>query len=230
MKPYEGTSLTIKSATSSRISSHLAARMKDWSRVWEGKIGYCELCCWQQKVFGLTKEVLGVKFIRRDGNWCWSLTRTKTSSLKIVWKAGAPCLLFNRWFTSRILNKSTVWVEKSFHRRFMCRMRQFFRVIWRWFAPVKCGNITSGFWKFCDGHEINIVWFTESVDKQNSGMWLSSCYQVTVPSIKKNASQAFSLGDFVLESLFCAQILWLLNLFSADTCLWDLMVWLTKRL
>ena len=173
------------SATSSRTSSHLATRMKDWSRVWERKIGYWELCCWKQKVFGLTKEVLGVKFIRRDGNWCWSLTRPKTSSSKIVCEAGAPCLLFNRWFISRILNKSTVWVEKSFHRRLMCRMRQFFRVIWRWFARVKCGNITSGFWKFCGCHEINIVWFIESVDKQNSGMWLSSCYQVTVPSIKK---------------------------------------------
>ena len=186
MKPYEGTSLTIKSATSSRTSSHLATRMKDWSRVWEGKIGYCELCCWQQNVFGLTKEVLGVQFIRRDGNWCWSLTRPKTSSSKIVWKAGAPCLLFNRWFTSRILNKSTVWVEKSFHRRFMCRMRQFFRVIWRVILPVLNVEILRVvFWKFCDCHEINIVWFTESVDKQNSAMWLSSCYQITVPSIKK---------------------------------------------
>ena len=29
IKPYEGTSLTIKSATSFRISSHLATRMKD---------------------------------------------------------------------------------------------------------------------------------------------------------------------------------------------------------
>ena len=27
---------------------------------------------------------------------------------KIVWKVGAVCLLFDRWFTSRILNKSTV--------------------------------------------------------------------------------------------------------------------------
>ena len=150
---------------------------------------------------------------------------------KIVWKAGAPCLLFNRWFTSRILNKSTVWLEKSFHRRFMCRMRQFFRVIWRVISPVLNVEILRVvFWKFCDCHEINIVWFTESVDKQNWGMWLSSCYQVTVSSMKRNASQVFSLGDFVLESLFCAQILWLLNLFSADTCLWGLMVWLTKRL
>ena len=28
--------------------------------------------------------------------------------VKIVWKVGAVCLLFNRWFTSGILNKSTV--------------------------------------------------------------------------------------------------------------------------
>ena len=28
--------------------------------------------------------------------------------VKIVWKARAVCLLFNRWFTSGILNKSTV--------------------------------------------------------------------------------------------------------------------------
>ena len=150
---------------------------------------------------------------------------------KIVWKAGAPCLLFNRWFTSRILNKSTVWLEKSFHRRFRCRMRQFFRVIWRVILPVLNVEILRVvFWKFCDCHEINIVWFTESVDKQNWGMWLSSCYQATVSSIKRNVSQVFSLGDFVLESLLCAQILWLLNLFSADSGLWGLMVWLTKRL
>ena len=181
----EQVSRLAKSATSSRIRSHLATRMKDWSRVWEEIIGYCELCCWQQKVFGLTKYVLGVKFIRRDGNCYLSLTRPKTSSSKIVWKAGAPCLLFSRWFTSMILNKSTVWVEKSFHRRFMCRMRQFFWAIWRWFARVKCGNIKSGFWKFCDCSESNIVRLTESVDIQNSGMWLSSCYQITVLSIKK---------------------------------------------
>ena len=57
-----------------------------------------------------------------------------------------------------------------------------------------------------------IVWFSEGVDRQNSGMWFSSCYQ--------NTSWVFSLGDFVLESLFCAQRLWILNLFSADTELW----------
>ena len=36
----------------------------------------------------------------------------------------------------------------------------------------------------------------------------------------KNASRVFSLGEFILESLFCAQRLWILNLFLADTELW----------
>ena len=36
----------------------------------------------------------------------------------------------------------------------------------------------------------------------------------------ENASRVFSLGEFILESLFCAQRLWILNLFSADTELW----------
>ena len=43
--------------------------------------------------------------------------------------------------------------------------------------------------------------------------------EYSVPSIKK-ASWVFSLGDFVLGSLFCAQRLWILNLFSADTEIW----------
>ena len=36
----------------------------------------------------------------------------------------------------------------------------------------------------------------------------------------KNASRVFSLGEFILESLFCAQRLWILNLFLVDTELW----------
>ena len=60
----------------------------------------------------------------------------------------------------------------------------------------------------------------ESVDRQTSGM----CGWARVTRIlcakHKNASWVFSSGDFVLESLFCAQRLWILNLFSADTELW----------
>ena len=39
-----------KSAASSIFSyfvSVRATRVKDWSRAWDRKIGYCELCCWQ---------------------------------------------------------------------------------------------------------------------------------------------------------------------------------------
>ena len=48
---------------------------------------------------------------------------------------------------------------------------------------------------------------------------LSSCYQNTLCQAW-NASWVLSLGDFVLESLVCAQRLWILNLVSADTELW----------
>ena len=39
-----------KSAASNFFSyfvSLRATRVKDWSRAWDGEIGYCELCCWQ---------------------------------------------------------------------------------------------------------------------------------------------------------------------------------------
>ena len=65
-----------------------------------------------------------------------------------------------------------------------------------------------------------IVWFTESVDWQISGM----CGWARVTRIlcvkHKNVSWVFSSGDFVLEGLFCDQRLWILNLFLADTELW----------
>ena len=65
-----------------------------------------------------------------------------------------------------------------------------------------------------------IVWFTESVDRQISDM----CGWARVTRIlcakHKKVSWLFSVGDFVLGSLFCAQRLWILNLFSADTEIW----------
>ena len=41
-----------------------------------------------------------------------------------------------------------------------------------------------------------------------------------VPSIKTLRECLVYLGDFFLESLLCAQRLWILNLFWADTELW----------
>ena len=49
--------------------------------------------------------------------------------VKIVLKAGVA---FNHWFASRILNKSTVWVEKNSMWRFMWRKREF------WVSWKKC--------------------------------------------------------------------------------------------
>ena len=65
-----------------------------------------------------------------------------------------------------------------------------------------------------------IVWFTESVDRQISSMCGWACVTRILCAKHENASWVFSLGDFVLESLFCAQRLWILNLFSADTEIW----------
>ena len=48
-----------------------------------------------------------------------------------------------------------------------------------------------------------IVWFAEGVDRQNSGMWLL-CAKHLIQHLVID-SRVFSLGDFVLERLFCAQ-------------------------
>ena len=66
------------------------------------------------------------------------------------------------------------------------------------------------------------VWFTEGVDRQNSAD-LRYVVEPVLPddsvcAKNKNASWVFSVGDFVFESLFCAQRLWILILkFSAET-------------
>ena len=112
--------------------------------------------------------------------------------------------------------------------RFIWRKREFYGVIWQCFARVKCGNIMNGFGKCCDCRESHLL--CDLLDRQISGM--CSWARVTrILCVKhKNASWVFSSGDFVLESLFCAQRLWILNLFSADTAAVGLTVWLTKRL
>ena len=104
----------------------------------------------------------------------------------------------------------------------MWRKQEFCGVIWRCFARVKCGSITSGFRKCCDCRETLLLWDlpAESVDRQISGMWGWARVTRIICAKHKNASWVFSLGDFLLESLLCAQRLWILNLFSADTELW----------
>ena len=108
------------------------------------------------------------------------------------------------------------WVEKSPMWRFMWRKREFYGVIWRCFARVKCGNIMSGFGSVVIAAKVIYC------------VIYRKCWQTNLRYVRlrilcvkhKNASWVFSLGDFVLESLFCAQRLWILNLFLADTELW----------
>ena len=106
--------------------------------------------------------------------------------------------------------------------RFMWRKREFYRVIWRCFARVKCGRVwKSGFGRCCDCRESHLScdyrkWWQTNLRYVR----LTSCYQNTFSVKHKNASWVFILGDFLLESLLCAQRLWILNLFSADTELW----------
>ena len=59
-----------------------------------------------------------------------------------------------------------------------------------------------------------IVWFTEGFDRYVVELLLPK----KLFTKHKNASWVFSVGDFALESLFCAQRLWILNLvFAAET-------------
>ena len=113
--------------TGERLNPRL--RRKDWI-LWASLL--------EEKVFGLRKYVLEVKSIQWDRNWCWFLTKPKTL-LKIVWKAGAPCLLFKT--AGLHLRFWTNWLcEKSFHVTIYRRKREFFQVIWRCFAHVKLAS------------------------------------------------------------------------------------------
>ena len=63
----------------------------------------------------------------------WKLTPISDQAkdlVKIVWKAGPVCLLFNRWFTPGILNKSTVSESRKVRCDDLCgEKREFYGVI-----------------------------------------------------------------------------------------------------
>ena len=98
--------------------------------------------------------------IRREQNWCWFLTRPSS-------------------FTSGILNKSTV--SAKFTCDDLCGESESYweRVMWWYFARIKCGNIVSGWlWIVLSVPRTwLIVWFPEVVDRQISGMSWRSCYK-----------------------------------------------------
>ena len=75
----------------------------------------------------------------------------------------------------------------------------------------------SGFRKRCDCRKSHFLCDLPKVltDKIQAYGWARVTRLLCVKN--KNASWVFSLGHFVLESLFCAERLSTLNLFSADT-------------
>ena len=146
----------------------LAKRVKHWSRDWDGKASYCELWCGRWRAFGLKQKLLGVKTIRQEQNWCWFLTRP-----------ASMCPFQNGSFTSGILNKSTE--SAKFTCDDLCGEIESYseRVMWWYFARIKCGNIVSGWlWIVLSVPRTwLIVWFPEVVDRQISGMSWRSCYK-----------------------------------------------------
>ena len=112
---------------SSLISSHLATRVKDWPRGLRRKdwilralfLAVTSLC--PQKV-GSRDEIYRAK-------WKLMLISDQAKDLdkKLCGRWGLYVHLFNRWFTSGILNKSTGWVEKSFHTTMYVEKARVFR-------------------------------------------------------------------------------------------------------
>ena len=68
----------------------------------------------------------------------------------------------------------------------------------------------SGFGKCCDCRKSHLLCDLRKVLTNKS----QAC------AVELVLLEYFVSGDFVLESLFCAQRLWILNLFSANTELW----------
>ena len=84
---------------------------------------------------------------------------------------------------------------------------------------VKFGNIMSGFPKCYDCRESHLLCDIYRKRWQTK-LWLSSCYRIRSAKHKsscKSAFWVFSLRDFVLESLFCGQRLWILLICSRQT-------------
>ena len=97
------------------------------------------------------------------------------------------------------------WVEKSSMWWFMSRKRDFYGVIWRCFARVKCGNIMSVFGSVVIAAKVIYCVIYRKCCRQI----LATCGWARVTRIVcvklKNASWV---------------LLWILNLFSADTEIW----------
>ena len=132
----------------------------------------------------------------------------------LFWRPASMCPFQNGSSTSGILNKSTV--SAKFTCDDLCGESESYweRVMWWYFARIKCGNIVSGWlWIVLSVPRTwLIVWFPEVVDRQISGMLWRLCYKNIVHKHKK-ALRVFSWSDFVLDSQFWGQERWILGLF-----------------
>ena len=115
-----------------------------------------------------------------------------------------PGSWINRLSVSREKFHVTIYVEKARVLRSNLTM----------FRPCYVWKYYEWFWEVLWlPRKSFIVWFTESVDRQISGMCGWARLTRKLCAKHKNASWVFSLVDFVLESLFCAQ-----KYFVAKSC------------
>ena len=140
--------------------------------------------------------------------------QARNQSKNLFRRPASMCPFQNGSSTSRILNKSTV--SAKFTCDDLCGESESYweRVMWWYFARIKCGNIVSGWlWIVLSVPRTwLIVWFPEVVDRQISGMLWRLCYKNIVHKHKK-ALRVFSWSDFVLDSQFWGQERWILGLF-----------------
>ena len=92
----------------------------------------------------------------------------------------------------------------------LCGERYWERVIVRYFACIKCGNIVPGWlWIVLSlPRTWLIVWFPEVVNRQNSGMPWLSCYKNIVYK-HENALRVFTWSNFVVDNQFWAEGRWI---------------------
>ena len=100
--------------------------------------------------------------------------------------------------------------------RFMWRKREFYRLFWRCFDRVKCGRVVLGSVVIA----AKVIYCVIYRKCWQTNLSMCGWARVTRILCVKHKNSSWVSGDFVLESLFCAQRLWILNLFSADTELW----------
>ena len=151
---------------------------------------------WPQKYF------VEVKSIRREQNWCWFLTRPET-----CFEGRRPCVPFK---TARLHPGS--WInrlcQQSLHVMIYVEKASYWeRVIWWYFARIKCGNIVPGcLWiVFSVPRTWLIVWFPEVMTGRFQVRRGARAIKILCTSQKKNASWVFSWSDFVLANRFWAQ-------------------------